>query len=71
MFTEIAVCIKVAHQPGAVATIEGSTKYRVSEVHMVVFERKFGFHASISSITNIFFKAISYAEIVSYNTDLS
>ncbi len=36
---------------------EVSTKYLVSVVLMEVFERKFGFHAGISSMTNILRKA--------------
>ena len=41
----------------AAVAIEGSTKYLVSVVLMEVFERKFGFHAGISSMTNILRKA--------------
>lgn len=40
--------------PNAAAAMEGSTKCLVAEVRIALLERKFGFHAGISSRTNIF-----------------
>ena len=52
-------------KPSAAAAIEGSVKYRVSDVRIAVFERKLGFHASTSSTTKILFSALMYDAIVS------
>ena len=42
--------------PNAAVAIDESVKYLVSVVLIAVFERRLGFHAGESSITNIFFK---------------
>ena len=43
--------------PNEAVAIDGSVKYRVSEVRIAVFERRFGFQASTSSMTNILLSA--------------
>ena len=55
--------------PNAAVAIDGSTKYLVSLVLMAAFERKLGFHASMSSITNIFFRTSMYDETVSTSSE--
>ena len=45
----------------AAVAIDGSIKYLVGALLIAVFERKFGFHAGESSITNRFFNAFIYA----------
>ena len=51
--------------PSAAAAMDGSTKYRVSDVRMADFERRFGFHAGMSSTTKIRFSAATYEATVS------
>lgn len=57
--------------PIEVAAMDGSTKYLVSDVRIAVFERRLGFHAGISSTTNIFFSAERYEAMVSINSLIS
>lgn len=46
-------------KPNDAVAIEGSTKYRVSDVRITDFERRLGFHATTSSTTKIFFSAFT------------
>ncbi len=50
--------------PNAAIPIEGSEKYRVSELLIAVLLLKLGFQARESSNTNIFFRASMYEAIV-------
>lgn len=50
--------------PRAAVATEGSTKYRVSDVRIADLDLRLGFQANESSITNIFFKASIYEDIV-------
>ena len=53
-----AILIHTPGTPASAATaIEGSTKYRVSEVRIADLLRRFGFQAGMSSMTNIFLSA--------------
>lgn len=46
--------------PKAAVAMDGSVKYRVSDVLIAVLLRMFGFQANESSITKILFRALMY-----------